>query len=133
MELRRQGKPKARSADRARSAVHATSRECDFVKLRFTSVVAGAHARLASGWRAAPLPGGCRTLWNAMEGFRLHHPPSQDFPCRKLDGVMPPGPTNPTDPTQPTNPGTPTTAEVHSNALSGRVQQYFDETGNWGL
>src|SRR3954470_13601174 len=33
MELRRQGKPKARSADRARSAVHATSRECDFVKL----------------------------------------------------------------------------------------------------
>ena len=50
-----------------------------------------------------------------------------------LAGVMPPGPTNPTDPTQPTNPGTPTTAEVHSNALSGRVQQYFDETGNWGL
>jgi hypothetical protein len=45
--------------------------------LRFTSVVADAHARLASGWRAAPLPGGCRTLWNAMEGFRLHHPPSQ--------------------------------------------------------
>src|SRR6478672_1405310 len=47
--------------------------------LRFTSVVAGAHARLASGWRAAPLPGGCRTLWNAMEGFRnvsttLRHP-----------------------------------------------------------
>jgi hypothetical protein len=39
--------------------------------LRFTSVVADAHARLASGWRAAPLPGGCRTLWNAMEGFRL--------------------------------------------------------------
>src|SRR3982750_4348292 len=32
-ELRRQGKPKARSADRARPAVHATSRECDFVKL----------------------------------------------------------------------------------------------------
>jgi hypothetical protein len=50
--------------------------------LRFTSVVADAHARLASGWRAAPLPGGCRTLWNAMEGFRLHHPPSQGFSCR---------------------------------------------------
>src|SRR3954465_8269725 len=32
-ELRRQGKPKARSADRVRPAVHATSRECDFVKL----------------------------------------------------------------------------------------------------
>src|SRR3982751_6746426 len=32
-ELRRQGKPQARSADRARPAVHATSRECDFVKL----------------------------------------------------------------------------------------------------
>ena len=26
--------------------------------LRFTSVVAATHARLASGWRAAPLPGG---------------------------------------------------------------------------
>src|SRR5215213_8545792 len=33
MELRRQGKPQARSADRARPAVPATSRECDFVKL----------------------------------------------------------------------------------------------------
>jgi hypothetical protein len=30
------------------------------------------HARLASGWRAAPLPGGCRTLWIASKGFRLH-------------------------------------------------------------
>ena len=40
--------------------------------LRFTSAVAAAHARLASGWRAAPLPGGCRTLWVAMKGFRLH-------------------------------------------------------------
>jgi hypothetical protein len=40
--------------------------------LRFTSGVAAAHARLASGWRAAPLPGGDRTLWTAMKGFRLH-------------------------------------------------------------
>lgn len=40
--------------------------------LRFTSAVASAHARLASGWRAAPLPGGGRTLWIASKGFRLH-------------------------------------------------------------
>jgi hypothetical protein len=30
------------------------------------------HARLASGWWAAPLPGGCRTLWIATKGFSLH-------------------------------------------------------------
>jgi len=40
--------------------------------LRFTSGVAVAHARLASGWRATPLPGGGRTLWIASKGFRLH-------------------------------------------------------------
>src|SRR5271156_94127 len=40
--------------------------------LRFTSDVAASHARLASGWRAAPLPGGGRTLWIASKGFRLH-------------------------------------------------------------
>jgi len=40
--------------------------------LRFTNDVAAAHARLASGWRASPLPGGGRTLWIAMKGFRLH-------------------------------------------------------------
>src|SRR4051794_35288390 len=31
--------------------------------LRFASDVAASHARLASGWRAAPLLGGGRTLW----------------------------------------------------------------------
>jgi len=40
--------------------------------LRFTSDVAASRARLASGWRAAPLPGGGRTLWTASKGFRLH-------------------------------------------------------------
>ena len=40
--------------------------------LRFTNAVAGAHARLASGWRAPPLPGGRRTLWVTMKGFRSH-------------------------------------------------------------
>jgi hypothetical protein len=51
--------------------------------LRFKSGVAAAPARLASGWRAAPLPGGGRTLWTALKGFRLHrHPPFQDFACR---------------------------------------------------
>ena len=40
--------------------------------LRFTSDVAATHAELASGWRAAPLPGGGRTLWIASKGFRLH-------------------------------------------------------------
>lgn len=42
--------------------------------LRFTSDVAVAHARLASGWRAAPLPGGRRTLWIASKGFRFYIP-----------------------------------------------------------
>src|SRR5712672_2873924 len=52
--------------------------------LRFTSDVAVSHARLASGWRAAPLPGGGRTLWIAAKGFRLHyHSPFQDLSCRK--------------------------------------------------
>src|SRR6202047_4638087 len=52
--------------------------------LRFTSDVAVSHARLASGWRAAPLPGGGRTLWIAAKGFRLHfHSPFQDFSCPK--------------------------------------------------
>src|SRR5215213_6415395 len=40
--------------------------------LRFESDVAASHARFASGWRAAPLPGGSRTLWIASKGFRLH-------------------------------------------------------------
>ena len=40
--------------------------------LRFTNGVTATHARLASGWRAAPLPGGCRTLWVTSKGFRLH-------------------------------------------------------------
>jgi hypothetical protein len=54
--------------------------------LRFTSGVAAAHARLASGWRATPLPGGGRTLWTASKGFRLHlRSPFQDFSCRKGD------------------------------------------------
>lgn len=43
---------------------HGFSNRC----LRFTSAVASAHARLASGWRAAPLPGGGRTLWIAPKG-----------------------------------------------------------------
>jgi len=52
--------------------------------LRFTSGVTATHARLASGWRAAPLPGGGRTLWIASKGFRLHrHSPFQDLSCRK--------------------------------------------------
>ena len=42
--------------------------------LRFTSDVAVAYARLASGWRAAPLPGGGRTLWIASKGFRIYIP-----------------------------------------------------------
>ena len=73
-------KPKA-SADRKISRLtQGFSIRC----LRFTSDVAATHARLASGWRAAPLPGGRRTLWTAAKGFRSHfRPPCQDLPCRK--------------------------------------------------
>ena len=43
--------------------------------LRFTNAVADARARLASGRQAVPLPGGCRTRWITMKGFRLHPSP----------------------------------------------------------
>jgi len=81
-------KPKA-SADRKISRLtQGFSIRC----LRFTSDVAATHARLASGWRAAPLPGGRRTLWTAAKGFRSHfRPPFQDLPCRKQKSV--PNPT----------------------------------------
>ena len=42
-----------------------------------TPGVAARHARLASGWRAAPLPGGSRTRWIATRGFSSCHPPPQ--------------------------------------------------------
>src|SRR5215471_10968784 len=35
------------------------------------------HARLASGWRAAPFPGGCRTLWITYMRLRV----SRVFSC----------------------------------------------------
>ena len=44
--------------------------------------VAVGHARLGSGWRAAPLPGGSRTRWVAMKGFSSSHPPFQTFAWR---------------------------------------------------
>ena len=51
--------------------------------LRFASGVTATHARLASGWRAAPLSGGRRTRWTAAKSFRAYHlPPFQDFACR---------------------------------------------------
>ena len=43
--------------------------------LRFTTPVTVRHARLVSGWRAAPLPGGSRTRWIATRGFSSCHPP----------------------------------------------------------
>ena len=63
--------------------------------LRFTTGVTARHARLASGWRAAPLPGGSRTRWIATRGFRSSH---QGFPWRKPSrrGAAMPPPTRPT-------------------------------------
>jgi hypothetical protein len=49
--------------------IEADSQGFSIRRLRFTSHVAVAHARLASGWRAAPLPGGRRTPWIALKGF----------------------------------------------------------------
>jgi hypothetical protein len=61
------------------AASHGFSIRC----LRFTRGVAAPHARLASGWRAPPLPGGRRTLWIATKSFRSHsHPPFQVLACR---------------------------------------------------
>ena len=56
--------------------------------LRFTTGVAARHARLASGWRAAPLPGGGRTRWIATRGFSSCHPPLQGFAWRDNRSVM---------------------------------------------
>ena len=54
--------------------------------LRFTSGAAAAHAELASGWRAAPLPGGGRTPWIASKGFRRHlHSPFPTLLSQGLD------------------------------------------------
>src|SRR5208337_3320626 len=73
-------KPKASAGRKISRLTQGFSIRC----LRFTSNVAATHARLASGWRAAPLPGGRRTLWTAAKGFRSHFPPPfQDLPCRK--------------------------------------------------
>ena len=57
--------------------------------LRFTTGVAARHARLASGWRAAPLPGGSRTRWIATRGFNSWHPPLQGLPWRNNGSVGP--------------------------------------------
>ncbi len=57
--------------------------------LRFTTGVAARHARLASGWRAAPLPGGSRTRWIAVRGFRSSHPPPQGLAWRNNGSVVP--------------------------------------------
>ena len=51
--------------------------------LRFTTQVAVRHAKLASGWPAAPLPGRSRTRWGAVKGFRSSHPPLHDLTWRK--------------------------------------------------
>ena len=73
-------KPKASTGRKISRLTQGFSIRC----LRFTSDVAATHARLASGWRATPLPGGGRTLWIATKGFRsLPHPPFQGLPCRK--------------------------------------------------
>ena len=59
--------------------------------LRFASDVAVSRARLASGRRAAPLPGGSRTLWIALKGFRLHfRSPFLDLSWRYRDELPPP-------------------------------------------
>ena len=57
--------------------------------LRFTTGVTARHARLASGWRAAPLPGGSRTRWIATRGFSSCHPPLQGFPWRNNRSARP--------------------------------------------
>jgi len=63
-------RPKALSDNMISGLAQGFSIRC----LRFTNDVAVAHARLASGWRAAPLPGGGRTLWMTPKGFRFYIP-----------------------------------------------------------
>ena len=56
--------------------------------LRFKTRVAARHARLASGWLAAPLPGGGRTRWIATRGFSSWHPPLQGLAWRYNRSVL---------------------------------------------
>ena len=75
--------------------------------LRFASDVGASRARLASGWRAAPLPGGSRTLWIASKGFRLH--PSSFPGLRLSQGLSTPSRPSPGQKQcSPTSPATPT-------------------------
>ncbi len=57
--------------------------------LRFATGVAARRARLASGWRAAPLPDGSRTRWIASKGFSSWHPPLQGFTWRNRRRARP--------------------------------------------
>ncbi len=78
---------------RGKKNIEADSQGFSIRCLRFTTGVAAAHARLASGWRAAPLPGGTRTLRITPKGFRSHPSPfpglvlsqCQIFPNNRLD------------------------------------------------
>ena len=80
--------------------------------LRFTTGVTARHARLASGWRAAPLPGGSRTHWIATRGFRSSHPPPQGFPWRNNRSTKPWNRSAGVCPKRPTD-LSPTKAAVH--------------------
>ena len=74
---------KASSINRFRGFLRRFITHC----LRFTTPVTVRHARLVSGWRAAPLPGGSRTRWIAMKGFRSSHSPFQGLPWRNKRSV----------------------------------------------
>ena len=84
--------------------------------LRFTNSVAAVHARLASGWRAAPLPGGGRTLWIASKGFRIYIPFS--FPGLSLSqgSSMPSRPSPGQRRCSPISPVTPTASPSQTAA-----------------
>ena len=51
--------------------------------------VTARRARLGSGWRAAPLPGGCRTRWIATEGFSSCFLLSRTWPGAIKSGLCP--------------------------------------------
>jgi len=65
--------------------------------VRFTTHIAVRHATRASGWQAAPLPGGSRTRWITMKGFKSSCPPFQGLAwrnasqtcCKAMRGSIP--------------------------------------------
>ncbi len=81
-------KPKASAGRKISRLTQGFSIRC----LRFTSDVAAIRARLASGWRAAPLPGGRRTrpmTDDPLDAMKARWNHIQGYPSSSSSGCVP--------------------------------------------